>query len=87
MACGMAFTNRQDIREGDRIACFQVEPIERKPAQIPVGEMAAPPRYEVTPVVPSWRRRASYRCTAANTSSAAFCITGSSRFRSVRTRP
>jgi translation initiation factor IF-2 len=28
--CGMAFTNYQDIREGDQIECFQVELIERK---------------------------------------------------------
>ncbi|MBI1340542.1 translation initiation factor IF-2 [bacterium] len=30
MECGMAFTNYQDIREGDMIECFQVELIERK---------------------------------------------------------
>jgi translation initiation factor IF-2 len=30
MECGMAFTNYQDIREGDQIECFQVELIERK---------------------------------------------------------
>jgi translation initiation factor IF-2 len=28
--CGMAFTNYQDIREGDQIECFQVELIERR---------------------------------------------------------
>jgi translation initiation factor IF-2 len=30
MECGMAFTNYQDIREGDQIECFQVELIERR---------------------------------------------------------
>ncbi|MEZ6029134.1 MAG: translation initiation factor IF-2 [Hyphomonadaceae bacterium] len=30
MECGMAFTNYQDIREGDQIECFQVEMIERR---------------------------------------------------------
>jgi translation initiation factor IF-2 len=28
--CGMAFTNYQDIREGDQIECFQVELIQRR---------------------------------------------------------